>query len=55
MVVIATFSGAGWAEGQVLERLAWARVKDGPGRAWARASLSEILHAVGRAVESLRA
>ena len=51
MVVIATFPGAGWAEGQVLERLAYARVKEGPGREWVKANLSEIFHVVGRAVE----
>jgi len=54
MVVIATFPGAGWAEGQVLERLAYACVKQGPGREWAKASLSEIFHVVGRAVEQQR-
>ena len=54
MVVVATFPGAGYAEGSVHDRLVHSRVSEGPGREWFRASLSDILHAVGRAVESER-
>ena len=49
--IVATFPGAGWAEGSVHDRLAYARVRAGPGREWFAAPLSEILHAVGRALE----
>ena len=52
MVIVATFPGAGYAEGSVHDRLAHSRVHEGPGREWFRASLSDILHAVGRALES---
>ena len=55
MVIVATFPGAGYAEGLVHDRLAHSRVHEGAGREWFRASLSDILHAVGRAVESERA
>jgi len=54
MVVVATFPGAGYAEGLVHDRLAHSRVNEGPGREWFGASLSDILHAVGRAVEAER-
>ena len=54
MVVVATFPGAGYAEGSVHDRLVHSRVHEGPGREWFRASLSDILHAVGRAVEAER-
>ena len=54
MVIVATFPGAGYAEGLVHDRLAHSRVSEGPGREWFRASLSDVLHAVGRAVESER-
>ena len=50
--IVATFPGAGYAEGSVHDRLAHSRVSEGPRREWFRASLSDILHAVGRAVES---
>ena len=52
MVIVATFPGAGYAEGSGHDRLAHSRVHEGPGREWFRASLSDILHAVGRALES---
>ena len=51
MVLVATFPTAGWAEGLVHHRLAYARVRVGPGREWFAAPLSEILYAVGRALE----
>ncbi len=54
MVIVATFPGAGYAEGLVHDRLAHSRVNEGPGREWFWASLSDILHAVGRSVESER-
>ena len=54
MEVVATFPGNGYAEGSVHDRLAHLRVSEGPGREWFRASLSDVLHAVGRAVESER-
>ena len=52
MVIVATFPGAGYAEGLVHDRLAHSRVSEGPGREWLRASLSDILHAIGRVLES---
>ena len=52
MEVVATFPRAGWAEGSVQDRLAHSRVSEGPGREWFRASLSDILHAIGRILES---
>ena len=55
MEIVATFPGAGYAEGLVHDRLAHSRVHEGAGREWFRASLSDILHAVGRAIESERA
>ena len=55
MEILATFPGNGYAEGLVHDRLAHSRVQEGPGREWFRASLSDILHAVGRAVEAERA
>ena len=55
MIIVATFPGAGYAEGLVHDRLAHSRVHEVPGREWFWASLSDILHAVGRAVESKRA
>ena len=51
---MATFPAAGYAEGEVLDRLAHARVMEGTGREWVKAGLSEILHAVGTAVEQQR-
>ena len=53
--IVASFPRVGNAEGLVLDRLAYACVKEGPGREWVRASLSEILHAIGIAVEFKRA
>ena len=52
MKIVATFPGAGYAEGSVHDRLAHSRVSEGPGREWFRASLSDILHAIGRILES---
>ena len=52
MEVVATFPGNGYAEGSVHDRLAHSRVSEGPGREWFRASLSDILHAIGRVLES---
>jgi len=52
MEVVATFPGNGYAEGWVHDRLAHSRVNEGPGREWFRASLSDVLHAVGRALEN---
>ena len=52
MVIVATFPGAGYAEGSVHDRLAHSRVNEGPGREWFRASLSDVLHVVGRALET---
>ena len=54
MVIVAIFPGAGDAEGSVHNVLAHSRVHEGPGREWFRASLSDILHAVGRTVEQGR-
>jgi hypothetical protein len=51
MVLVATFPRAGWVEGLVHHRLAYARVRVGPGREWFAAPLSEILFAIGRALE----
>ena len=48
MKVVATFPGNGYAERLVHDRLAHLRVSEGPGREWFRASLSDILHAIGR-------
>ena len=53
-VIVATFPGAGYAEGSVHDRLAYSCVNEGPGREWFWASLSDVLHAVGRALESER-
>ena len=50
MELVATFPGAGIVEGLVHRCLAQSRVREGPGREWFRASLSDILHAVGSAV-----
>ena len=55
MVVVATFPEAGYAEGLVHDRLAHSRVHEGAGREWFRASLSDVLHAIGRVLESERA
>ena len=55
MVIVATFPGAGYAEGSVHDRLAHSRVHEGPGREWFAASLSDVLHAIGRVLESERA
>ena len=52
MEIVATFPGAGYAEGSVHDRLAPSRVHEGAGREWFRASLSDILHAIGRIIES---
>ena len=52
MKVVATSPGNGYAEGSVHERLAHSRVSEGPGREWFRASLSDILRAIGRILES---
>ena len=52
IAVMATFPGAGWAEGLVHDRLAHSRVHEGAGREWFAASLSDVLHAVGRALET---
>ena len=54
MVIVATFPGAGFAEGLVHGRLAHSRVYEGAGREWFRASLSDILHAIGKVLESER-
>ena len=51
MELVATFPGAGYAEGLVHHWLAPSRVREGPGREWFKASLSDILHAVGRAMD----
>ena len=51
MVLVATFPRMGWAEALVHHRLAYSRVRVGPGREWFAAPLSEILFAVGRALE----
>ena len=50
--VVATFPGNGYAEGLVHDRLAHSRVHEGAGREWFRASLSDVLHAIGRVLES---
>ena len=55
MEVVATFPGNGYAEGLVHSRLAHSRVHEGAGREWFSASLSDILHAVGRVLESEKA
>ena len=55
MEVVATFPGNGYAEGLVHDRLAHSRVSEGPGREWFAASLSDVLHAIGRVLESERA
>ena len=52
MEIVATFPGNGYAEGWVHDRLAPSRVHEGAGREWFRASLSDILHAIGRVLES---
>ena len=52
MEVVATFPGNGYAEGLVHGRLAHSRVHEGAGREWFRASLSDVLHAIGRVLES---
>ena len=52
---MATFPGAGYAEGLVHDRLAHSRVNEGPGREWFSASLSDVLHAIGRVLEQERA
>ena len=51
MEIVATFPGAGYAEGLVHDRLAHSPVNEGPGREWFRASLSDVLHAIGRVLE----
>ena len=55
MEIVATFPGNGYAEGLVHDRLAHSRVHEGAGREWFRASLSDVLHAIGRVLESERA
>ena len=55
MKVVATIPTAGWAEGLLLDRFAHARVHEGAGREWVKASLSEVLFAVGKALEGARA
>jgi len=52
MEIVATFPGNGYTEGLVHNRLAHSRVHEGAGREWFRASLSDILHAIGRVLES---
>ena len=52
MEIVATFPGNGYTEGLVHDRLAHSRVHEGAGREWFRASLSDILHAIGRVLES---
>lgn len=52
MIVVACFPGAGHVEGLVHDRLQHTRVRDGPGREWFKATLGDIFHAVGRAMES---